>query len=120
RWGMVFHDGDWQKARIPQMAMQFCNPPIAIIEANHPGRLSQEHSFASMECGSSLLTVLKQAEDNDGLIIRAYEYAGQKDPARIRLARKDIKMDMGCYEIQSIRVNQHPSKTDILETADQL
>jgi alpha-mannosidase len=119
RWGLVFHEGDWCKARIPQQAMQFCNPPLVITEANHPGHLSQEQSYVSIENNSSLLTVMKQAEDADGIIIRAYEYAGQSDPIQIRFPKKEFAFELDRYAIKTVCVSRDMAcETDILEMQD--
>jgi alpha-mannosidase len=99
--------------------MQFCNPPLVITEANHPGHLSQEQSYVSIENNSSLLTVMKQAEDADGIIIRAYEYAGQSDPIQIRFPKKEFAFELDRYAIKTVCVSRDMAcETDILEMQD--
>ncbi len=118
QWKMVFHDGKWRKAKTPQLAMQFCNPPMTIIEANHGGSLPQQDSYASMDGASSILTVIKQAEVGKGLIVRAYEYAGKEDCASMTIAGHTNKIKMDKYEIKTIRLNQDKLfETNILEAS---
>ncbi|MHB1355177.1 MAG: alpha-mannosidase [Anaerolineae bacterium] len=119
RWRLHFHDGNWRKAQIPQRAMQFCNPPVAVIETNHPGSLPQERSFAAMESQSTIMTVIKQAEEGDAIIVRAYEYAGKADRVAIDIAGSRIDTLLNRYEIKTLRFNQDGiSETDILEIAE--
>ncbi len=116
-WRLLFHEGNWCQAKIPQQAMQFGNPPVVVIEANHSGCLPQERSFASIDGQSTILTVLKLAEDGDGLVVRGYEYAGCDDPVTLEVAGQTMGTTMGRYEIKTLRVNKDNfQETDIIET----
>jgi alpha-mannosidase len=121
RWALHFHNGDWRRARIPQLAMQFCNPPVAVIEANHPGSLPQERSFASIDGQSTVLTALKQAEDGNGLIARAYEYAGKDDHLVVVLAGQQKTTTIKAFEIKTIRIDQQEwAESDVLESSGEV
>jgi alpha-mannosidase len=106
RWRLLFHNGDWRQAGVPQHAMQFCNPPVVVVEANHPGCLPQQRSYLSADGKSSLLTVLKKVEDGDELIVRGYEYAGLEEPVKVVLepAGREFTVGFGRYEIKTLRL----------------
>ncbi len=60
-------------------------PLIAVTTAAHLGALPAAHSFASIQPANLILTAMKKAEDDNALILRFYEFAGQKADARITL-----------------------------------
>jgi alpha-mannosidase len=44
--------------------------------------------FARIEPGNVILTVLKKAEEDDGLVFRFYEFEGKAAEVRLQLPRK--------------------------------
>jgi len=58
-------------------------PLIAVAAQPHSGALPARHAFARIEPGNVILTVMKKAEDDDGLIFRFYEFEGK--PAQVKL-----------------------------------
>jgi alpha-mannosidase len=46
--------------------------------APHTGSLPLEHSYLSVSPQNVLLTAVKKAEDDNGLILRVYEWAGKE------------------------------------------
>jgi alpha-mannosidase len=120
-WKLVLHEGDWRKARIPQHAVAFNNPVITIDEANHPGSRPGQDSLIRVEADSSLVTVVKQAEDGAGIVVRLVEYAGGKDEAKIDIKplNKGIRVPVGKYEIKTITLEPglqgQTIETDLLE-----
>ena len=87
-------------------ADHFLDPPIVIDEAWHPGADVPVHSYVSVEKGSSVLTVLKHAEDNDGLILRLTEYNGTADQVTIRLDGAVHTVNMKPYEIKTLKLTE--------------
>ena len=120
-WKVILHDGDWRKAQIPKHAVGFNNPVITIAEANHPGSRPNEASLIRVEAASSLVTVVKKAEDDDGMVLRLYEYAGRKDEVKINVTilDKEIRLPVSKYEIKTIKLEQGVSgrtvETDLIE-----
>ena len=47
-----------------------------LVEA-HEGTLPERHSFVTAEPVNVVLTAIKKAEDGDGLVFHAYEWAGK-------------------------------------------
>lgn len=120
-WKVILHDGDWRKAQIPKHAVAFNNPVITIAEANHPGSRPSEDSLIEVEASSSLMTVVKKAEDDESIVMRMYEYGGRKDEVKIALPtlKKDIRISVGKYEIRTVKVEHAPDgrvfDTNLLE-----
>jgi alpha-mannosidase len=117
-WKLILHDGDWRKAQIPKHASAFNNPVITIDEANHDGNRPAEDSLIKVEASSSLLAVAKKAEDDDGIVIRMYEYAGAEDKVKINITplKKEICVPVGKYEIKTLKLNDGRTvETDMLE-----
>jgi alpha-mannosidase len=84
----------------------------------HPeGILPQSDSFLSVEPESVMATVLKQAEDVDGLVLRAFETSGAVARATIRLPKlgRVIEADFGVNEIKTFLI-PHEAAEEVTET----
>jgi len=60
-------------------------PLLASVVMPHPGAMGATHSFAQLEPANLVLTAIKKAEDDDGIIFRFYESGGRATEARLRL-----------------------------------
>lgn len=67
------HTGDWRQAQTMRRGYEFNYPLIAVLGTNHPGDLPRRHAFISVEPPNLILSVLKQAEDSDDLVLRLFE-----------------------------------------------
>ena len=114
-WKLVPHDGDWKKVRIPELAADFNNPVITIDEANHEGELPSEYSYINVKSDSTMVTVLKQAEDNEDLIIRMYEYSGEDDQVEVALKpeAKDYNIKCDHHEIKTLRLKAGDNYSEV-------
>ncbi|MBE3040356.1 MAG: alpha-mannosidase [Chloroflexi bacterium] len=113
------HAGDWRTGEVPRRAAELNQPPLVLASTFHPqGTLPPSSSFMSVEPGNILLTVLKQAEDGDDLILRAYETAGVATRAVIRMPAwvRTVEVDFGAYEIKTLRVSQQDASLPVVET----
>lgn len=119
RWRMVIHGGNWKKAKIPQLAIAFNNPPIVIAEANHPGTRPPEDSFLTVEGDSTILITAKASEEGGNLVLRMYEYAGNEDAVHIstKWTGNDFDVRCGRYEIKTLCIDPtgNGKETDMLE-----
>lgn len=70
------HAGGWKSALTVRRGYEFNYKPAVMVLAPHAGNLPSEHSFISVHPQNVILTALKKAEDNDGLIAHFYEWAG--------------------------------------------
>jgi alpha-mannosidase len=71
------HAGTWKDALTVRHGYEYNYPLTAVVTTAHAGTLPAEHSFASVEPENVVLTAVKKAEDANGLIFRAYEWAGK-------------------------------------------
>jgi alpha-mannosidase len=107
RYAIFPHAGGWERSGLVQLAAELNQPPIAVIGTFHPdGALPQQQGFVAIEPATVVVTVLKQAEDGDDLILRAYESARTATQATIRLPAwgRTIEASFGPGEIKTLRV----------------
>lgn len=101
------HAGDWRAAGTVRVAAELDQRPVALLESYHAGPLPQRRSFAAVpDAGNVLITVLKEAEDGAGYVIRGYETAGVAATATIELPMLDrtITATFAPHEIKTLRV----------------
>jgi alpha-mannosidase len=113
RYAIYPHALGWEETSTVRRAAEFNQPPIALIGTYHPdGALPQSGAFATAEPANVVITVLKQAEDGDDLVVRAYESARTATRAVIRLPQWDrsIEADFGPAEIKTFRIARDPSQ----------
>lgn len=80
------HSNTWKEANTPQMAYNLNVPMYSVIEQPHRGQLKDEMSMLRINRDNCMVEVIKKAENNDGVIIRIYEYKN---------IRKKVEMDFG-------------------------
>jgi alpha-mannosidase len=71
------HAGTWKDAMTERHGYEYNYPLTAKVTTAHPGALPATHSFASVAPENVVLTAVKKAEDANGLIFRAFEWAGK-------------------------------------------
>ncbi len=79
------HAGTWREAGTVRRGYELNYPLLAIAANAHTGALPREHSFVAIEPGNIIVTAIKKAEDDDGLIIRFYESAGRETQVTLRV-----------------------------------
>ncbi len=121
-YALLPHAGSWESAGTVQRAAELNQKPIALMATFHAdGRLPQSASFIAVEPSNVVVTVLKQAEDGDDLIVRAYETTRTATHASIRLPtwQRVIEADFAPGEIKTFRVPLDASapvvETNLLE-----
>ena len=108
-----------EKERLPcNEAMRMNNRPIVICESNHDGKLPQTNSFASLKAEGAVLSVVKYAEDGDGIILRIVDHSGKQQDAVLSLLGKEHAVHLGAYEIKTLKTDGRTVwETDLLERA---
>jgi alpha-mannosidase len=126
RYTLFPHAGSWEAAGTVRRAVELNQPPIALFATFHPnGTLPQSDSFITVEPESVMVTVVKQAEDGGGFVLRALETSGAAAHASIRLPKlgRVIEADFGANEIQTFLIPSDSSQavleTDLLEWLDE-
>jgi alpha-mannosidase len=79
------HAGTWKDALTVRHGWEYDYPLQAVVTTAHAGPLPPEHSFASVSPDNIVLTAVKKAEDANGLIFRAYEWAGKETTAEFHV-----------------------------------
>jgi alpha-mannosidase len=79
------HAGTWKDALTVRHGFEYNYPLTAVVTTAHAGSLPAEHSFASVGQENVVLTAVKKAEDANGLIFRAYEWAGKDTTAEFHV-----------------------------------
>jgi len=78
------HGGDWKDAGTGRRGYELNFPLIAFPVTSHEGVLPSARSLLSVEPDNVILTALKKAEDDDGLVFRFVEFEGKAAAARLR------------------------------------
>ena len=71
-----------------RQAYELNYPLIAAVAQTHGGSWPAKQSFARIDAGNVILTVMKKAEDDDGVIFRFYEFEGRATGVRLVLPRE--------------------------------
>jgi alpha-mannosidase len=79
------HAGDWKQALTVRHGYEYNYRLRAQQITAHTGTLPLEHSFLSVAPENVVLTAAKKAEDNDGLILRVYEWSGKETNAEFHV-----------------------------------
>ncbi|NUK30263.1 alpha-mannosidase [Parageobacillus sp. VR-IP] len=118
------HEGNWETAGTVKRAAELNQPPVTIIETYHKGTLPQKDSFLSVSADNIIVSVVKKAEDNDDLIVRAYETTNMETKAIITLPKwnRVIEATFKPSEIKTFRVPRDQAKpiveTNLLEWSE--
>ncbi len=109
------HDGSWEHGGTVRRAAELNQRPVVLNTTYHIGALPQRRSFAAIEPENLILSVVKQWEDGDDLIVRAYETAKTATHGKIRLLDREFEADFGAAEIKTFRVPRDPAQP-VIET----
>ncbi len=102
---LVPHAGDWRAAGVPRLAAELNQPPFALLESYHAGPLPRRASYAEDD-GSVVITVLKRAEEGDGLVVRAFESAGRPASVTLRVLDRELRAEFGPNEIKTFHLGE--------------
>ncbi len=81
------HDGDWRQAEVYKKAQEF-HHLLLPIQADSNGELAPEFSFLKLSPNNLILSALKKAEDDDGVILRFFETRGVATEAEVELFKE--------------------------------
>lgn len=102
------HQNSWQENGVTQVAEEFVAPPFCIYQGIHGGVLPKSASFLSVDKPNIIVSAIKEAEDNDDVIIRCVETSGIPTTAAIdlRFAGRRWRGSFRSCEIKTLRVNR--------------
>ncbi len=120
-YSLLPHEGTWENAGTVHRAAELNAKPVAVIESYHEGPLPLVDSFVEVDRDNVVVAALKQAEDDDALIVRCYETNKTETTAEIRLPKwaRTIRATFRPGEIKTFRVpkdgGQPIVETNLLE-----
>src|SRR6266576_2192600 len=79
------HGGIWRDALTVRCGYELNYPLLVRQTEKHEGELKDDFSFMQIQSDNVVLTAAKKAEDEDALILRFYEWAGEETRVRLRL-----------------------------------
>ena len=147
-YGILAHEGDWKEVNAPKLGYEFNNAAIAISVRDgfeHSGvwrdwwdlresapQIVPNQFIETIQSKTSILTVIKRAEDGGGLILRLVETYGKQDrvvihyhgpikaavetdmlerplspsfsKSSISISEPEIKISMCAWEIKTIKI----------------
>ncbi len=118
------HEGSWERAETVRQAAVLNQPPRALFATSHAGTLPQSASYLSADPPNIVVSVVKQAEDGEGVIVRAYETAKTATRATLNLSAwgRTHEADFAPCEIKTFRIpadeSQPITETNMLEWTD--
>ncbi|MGC8717866.1 MAG: alpha-mannosidase [bacterium] len=103
------HKGDWRESDIIALAEYLNNPPTAFVEYNHKGTLPSEKKFIEVDKENIIVSTIKEAEDSEDIIVRAYETRGNSTQASFILFNRNWKVSFSPYEIKTFLIPKNSS-----------
>ncbi|QGH33655.1 alpha-mannosidase [Gracilibacillus salitolerans] len=116
-YSLLPHEDSWEEAQTVRRAAEFNQSSIALIETYHKGDLPQINSFMDVDQSNIIVSAIKQAEDNEDMIIRLYETNKITTKTTITLSKwnRKIEAEFGPCEIKTFRVPKDQDK-EVIET----
>jgi alpha-mannosidase len=105
---LVPHTGSWKENNIVRIAEEFSAQPLVIYQGIHGGSLPKANSLLSVDAPNVVVSSIKNAEDNDDLIIRCVELTGKETTANLNFGFSGHNWNgkFGASEIKSLRVSR--------------
>ncbi len=105
---LVPHKETWKDGNIVRIAEEFIAPTISIYQGIHGGKLPKSGSFLSSDKSNVVVSAIKQAENNNDIIIRCVETDGVKTESKLDLAFAGTQWNgsFNPFEIKTLRLNK--------------
>lgn len=82
------HKATWREADTVTMAYNLNAPMYAVLEDAHSGELGDRYSLLSVNSDNCIIEAVKKAEDDEGIIIRLYEYKNMRKTVEMSFGRE--------------------------------
>lgn len=112
-YSILAHQGGLEKTNTVQQAWELNKPAVSLLTAFHSGPLEQTDSFIQVDTNNVVVSIVKKAEEMDGIILRAYETSGFSVETTIELPvlKRTLKVNFKPREIKTIFVPSNPNQT---------
>lgn len=77
---------------------------IALMETYHKGNLPQTACYAHVDANNAVITCIKGAEDQNGIVVRITETSGRATECNVTLFGTKFKTDLKPYDIKTFRL----------------
>ncbi len=114
RYAIYPHADGWEEAGTVRVAAELNQRLYVLIGTYHPdGTLPPIDTFVAVDQSNIVVTALKQAEDNDDLVLRCYESTKTATDATIRLPHweRTIETSFRPGEIKTFRIPRDAAAT---------
>lgn len=118
-YSLLPHDQSWEEAGTVRRAAELNQRPITLLATYRPeAPLPQRASYLSVDQPNVLVSVLKRAEDGDGLILRAYEtdQIGTRTTIRLEPWERIVEAEFAPCEIKTFRIPENHDEP-VVETS---
>lgn len=106
---MYPHRGSWKDNDTVKLAESLNNPPIAFVEYKHSGVLSPKQSFISVDKENIIVTTIKETEEGNDIILRAYETSGSQTTVNFQIFDRKWSSTFKPCEIKSFLIPKDKS-----------
>ena len=86
-------------------AAELNSPVRHILGGFHKGRLPETMSCFAADNDAIIVSAIKQHEDSDKPIVRAYDMEGESSCVTFRIFDKDVKADFGHNQVKTLDLN---------------
>lgn len=110
------HQGTWRDAGTVREALIFNMPPVAVETFHHRGEWAGKHSFGEVSEPNIDVCAMKEAEDDDSLVVRLWETSGKPTDATLTLAGTDYPVKLGAFELKTLKIRDGKAvEVDLVE-----
>jgi alpha-mannosidase len=112
--------GDYKTLSLERRAQELQTPAEYVVDSRHPGHAPWEASYLTVSPANVVTTAIKRAEDDDRLIVRLQETAGQATHATISSERFKWShpISLGAWEIKTVAIRDGAiSEISLMEIA---
>jgi len=121
------HSGTWKDAETVRRGYELNYPLRTVQGQNHSGTLPPVHSFTEISANNVVLTAVKNAEADDSIVFRFYEWAGKESNIDIQLpsgAQSAVETNLverteGSLALQNGHITVHTKPFEIKTVAVQ-
>jgi len=121
------HSGTWKDAETVRRGYELNYPLRTVQGQNHGGTLPPVHSFTEISANNVVLTAVKNAEADDSIVFRFYEWAGKESNIDIQLppgAQSAVETNLverteGSLALQNGHITVHTKPFEIKTVAVQ-
>ncbi len=96
-YALLPHAGGWREAEVDKSGYAFNCPPVVSrcnpVEDGQADGLPPSYSLLQLDSDTAIVEVVKQAEDGDGLILRAFDSHGTHNHVALSFADKVVRVE---------------------------